>query len=174
MKALRAVILTAVIILMQAYPCFAVLQEGQPAIDFKLPSIYDSAKVYSLRDLRGKVVLMNIWASWCTSCKMEMPEFVNLMEEFKGKNFQIVAINVDNDKNRAVNFLKGLEGKSHERINFTVLYDNDKSVAKEYKPLGMPMSYLIDKNGNLTKVFFGSFNKENIYTLKAAVKEALK
>lgn len=174
MQLLKKIILTMVFILMQANLSIAVPQEGHAAIDFRLPDITDSAKTYSLKDLRGKVVLLNIWASWCTGCKVEMPEFINLMEEFKGKNFQIVAISVDNDKNKAVNFLKGLEVKSHERINFTVLYDGDKSVAKEYKPMGMPMSYLIDRNGNLTKVFFGSFNKENIYTLKAAVKEALK
>lgn len=174
MQLLKTVILTMVFILMQANLSIAVPQEGHAAIDFKLPDINNSAKIYSLKDLRGKVVLLNIWASWCTGCKVEMPEFVNLMEEFKGKNFQIVAISVDNDKNRAVNFLKGLEEKSRGKINFTVLYDGDKSVTKEYKPLGMPMSYLIDRNGNLTKVFFGSFNKENIYALKAAVKEALK
>lgn len=170
----KTVILSVVFILILANLSLAVLREGQPAMDFKLPDITDNAKTYSLKDLRGKVVLLNIWASWCTGCKVEMPEFINLMEEFKGKNFQIVAISVDNDKNKAVNFLKGLEVKSHERINFTVLYDGDKSVAKEYKPMGMPMSYLIDRNGNLSKVFFGSFSKENIYALKAAVKEALK
>lgn len=174
MKTIRAIIIAAFLVAALPHLSFAVPQEGQPAIDFNLPDINDSAKLYSLKDFRGKVILLNIWASWCTGCQAEMPEFLNTMEEYKGKNFQIVAISVDNSKDKAVNYLKALEEKNHKKINFTVLYDKDKSVTKDYKPRGMPASYLIDKNGRLVKVFLGSFTTDNIGMLRAAIKDALK
>lgn len=174
MKTIRAIIIAAFLVAALPHLSFAVPQEGQPAIDFNLPDINDSAKLYSLKDFRGKVILLNIWASWCTGCQAEMPEFLNTMEEYKGKNFQIVAISVDNSKDKAVNYLKALEEKNRKKINFTVLYDKDKSVTKDYKPRGMPASYLIDKNGRLVKVFLGSFTTDNIGLLRAAIKDALK
>lgn len=174
MKLLKAILLAAFVIVTYPHLSFAIPQEGQPAIDFNLPDINDSARLYSLRDFRGKVILLNIWASWCTGCQAEMPEFLNTADEYKGKNFQIVAVSVDNSKEKAINYLKALEEKSHKKVNFTVLYDKDKSITKDYKPRGMPASYLIDKNGKLAKVFLGSFTKDNIETLRSAIRDALK
>ncbi|MBF0319521.1 MAG: TlpA family protein disulfide reductase [Nitrospirae bacterium] len=152
----------------------AIPMEGQPAIEFSLPDINDASKTVALKDLRGKVVLLNIWASWCTGCKDEMPEFINLQDEYKEKPFIIVAISVDNAKDKAVDFLKALEQTAKKKVNFTILYDKDKATPKDYKPRGMPASYLIDKNGKLTRIFMGSFNASNIGALKSAIEEALK
>ncbi len=152
----------------------AIPMEGQQALDFKLPGLYDTSKTYTLADFTGKVVLLNIWASWCTGCQAEMPEFISLAEEFKEKGFVIVAVSVDNAPSKAVDFLKDLETKTGKKLNFTVLYDKDKVIAKDYKPRGMPASYLIDKNGKLSNIFLGSFTASNIGTLKSAIGNLLK
>lgn len=165
--------LMAVLILAKASS--AVPMEGQPALDFNLPELNDSGRTYSLKDFKGKVVLLNIWASWCTGCQAEMPEFLDMQEKYKKKPFVIVAASVDSNKNKAVDYLKGLEERTRKKVNFTVLYDKDQAIAKkDYKPRGMPASYLIDKNGTLKRIFLGSFTAANIDTLSSAIEEALK
>lgn len=175
MKLIRAAILSLLAILIMANASSAVPMEGQPALDFNLPELNDSGKTYSLKDYKGKVVLLNIWASWCTGCQAEMPEFLEIQEKYKKRPFLIVAVSVDSNKTKAVDYLKGLEEKTREKVNFTVLYDKDQAIAKkEYKPRGMPASYLIDKNGTLKRIFLGSFTAANIDSLTSAIEEALK
>lgn len=174
MKAVHIFFLSLIIAL--AMPGFssAMVQEGQQAIDFSLPDVNDGSRNYSLKDFRGKVVLLNIWASWCTGCQAEMPEFIDIQREYAGKGFIIVAVNVDNNREKAAEFIKNLEEKTRKKAGFIIPYDKEKSLAKEYKPRGMPASYLIDKNGKLFRIFLGSFTSANINTLKTAIEGALK
>lgn len=174
MKAVKYLFIVLVVILILPVISPAMVQEGQQAIDFSLPDIYDNARNRSLKDFRGKVVLLNIWASWCTGCQAEMPEFMDIQKEYAGKGFIIVAVNVDNNKEKAVEFIKKLEEKTRKKLEFVIPYDKEKSVAKEYKPRGMPASYLIDKSGRLSRVFLGSFTEANINILKTAIDGALK
>ena len=152
---------------------FAVPKIGSTAPDFRLSNL-DGTKEYSLRDFRGKVVLLNFWASWCTGCKAEMPEFIRLQEEYKDRNFLIVAVNVDRNPRKAKEFLRNLERTLGKKVNFLVLYDGKKEVIRRYKPIGMPSSYLIDENGTLVKYFPSSFTEENIDVLKKSVEEVLR
>ncbi len=152
---------------------FAVPKTGSPAPDFQLPDL-DGTKTYSLEDFRGKVILLNFWASWCTGCKAEMPEFIKLQEDYKDRGFLIVAVNVDRNPEKAKKFLRGLEEITGRKINFLVLYDGKKRVIKKYRPVGMPSSYLIDRNGVLVKYFPSSFTEENIGVLKKALEEVLR
>ncbi len=151
---------------------FAGVRVGQQAPDFNLPDIF-SGKTYTMKDFKGKVVLLNLWASWCTGCQAEMPEFYKLQKELQGKDFIIVAVSVDNNKEKAVKFLKEVEKRTGIKTPFVVLWDEKKGLAKIYRPRGMPSSYLIDKNGKLKKIFIGSFTSENIGMLKSAIKNAL-
>ncbi|QWR76222.1 TlpA family protein disulfide reductase [Candidatus Magnetomonas plexicatena] len=173
-KFLKISLIAMMLTVFTAAFAFAIPMEGQPAIDFKLPEFFDTTKVYSLSDFTGKVILLNIWASWCTGCQAEMPEFMALADDFKDKGFVIVAVSVDNDAAKAVDFLKDLEAKTGKNLNFTTLYDKDKKIAKDYKPRGMPSSYLIDKTGKIKNIFPGSFSASNIGALKAAIVELLK
>ncbi len=152
---------------------FAVPKMNSPAPDFSLPDL-EGTKTYSLVDFKGKVILLNFWASWCTGCKAEMPEFVKLQEEYADKGFLIVAVNVDRDPSKAKDFLKELEEATGSKVNFLVLYDGKKKVIKRYRPIGMPSSYLINREGVLVKYFPSSFTEENIQTLKNAIEEVLR
>ncbi len=152
---------------------FAVPKAGTPAPDFSLPGL-DGGKTYSLDDFKGKVVLLNFWASWCTGCKAEMPEFIKLQEEYRDRGFLIVAVNVDRSPEKAEKFLKGLEELTGKEVNFLVLHDGKKEVIKRYRPIGMPSSYLIDKDGVLVKYFPSSFTEDNIGVLKGAIEEVLR
>lgn len=147
--------------------------EGQPAPDFVLPGLLD-AQTHSLKDVKGKVVLLNIWASWCTGCREEMEDLMSVREHFGPRGFVIVAVNIDNNPERAIHFIKGLEDKTKKKTGFIHLYDKDKTVSKDYRQRGMPTSYLIDREGTLKKIYPGSFTKETIGALKAAIEEALK
>lgn len=151
---------------------FAGIRMGQQAPDFELPDIF-TGKTYTMKDFKGKIVLLNLWASWCTGCKAEMPEFYKLQKEYKGKDFIIVAVSVDNNKDKAVEFLKHVEEKTGIKTPFVVLYDKNKKLARIYRPRGMPSSYLIDKDGKLIKIFIGSFTEENINYLKNEINKAL-
>lgn len=174
MKIAKSLFLTIIVVLIIPNISFPIVQESQQAIDFNLPDIYDNGKTYSLKDFKGKVILLNIWASWCTGCQAEMPELLNLQDEYKAKGLSIVAVSVDSSKDKAVEFLKKLEEKNKMKINFIVPYDKEKAITKDYKPRGMPASYLIDKNGKLAKIFLGSFTSSNMSVLKSAIEETIR
>lgn len=146
---------------------------GQQAPELALPGLFD-AQTLSLKDLKGKVVLLNIWASWCTSCKEEMEDLMAVQEQYGPRGFALVAVNIDNATSSAVDFLKRFESRTKKKPGFILLYDKDKTVSKDYRQRAMPTSYLIDREGILRKTYPGSFSKSTLETLKAAIEEALK
>lgn len=106
---------------------------------------YDGAGAEKrLSDFRGKVVLVNLWATWCAPCITEMPTLAALADAYKGRAFELVAISVDrNDmKARAVGDLEKLAG---DRLAF--YHDPGSAIAFEVKAQGMPTSILYDRNG---------------------------
>jgi len=146
---------------------------GQQAPDFVLSGLF-GGKTTSLKDLQGKVVLLNIWASWCTSCKEEMEDFMAVQEQYGPRGFALVAVNIDNAPSSAIDFLQRLENRTGKRPGFILLYDKDKTISKDYRQRAMPTSYLIDRQGIVRKIYPGSFSKSTLETLKAAIEEALK
>ena len=151
----------------------AAFGDVEPAYDFNLPDIFDESKVYSLEDFKGKVVLINLWASWCTGCKKEMPLFHFIQARYSNKGFTFIAVNIDDNKKNALKFLKKLEKKMDTKLNFPVVYDKDKELAEKYNPLGLPASYLIDRNGDLAQKFIGSFDNSNVINLTLAIDRLL-
>ncbi len=169
---MRKLTIIYILTLMFSIQSFAIVKIGQPVPDFSLPDIF-TGKTYTMKDFKGKIVLLNLWASWCTGCKAEMPEFYRLQKELEGKDFIIVAISIDSNKEKAIRFLKKVEKKTGIKTPFIVLWDKNKTLAKIYKPRGMPSSYLIDKDGRLIKIFIGSFTERNIGILKSAIEKAI-
>lgn len=116
-------------------------EEGHPAPDFSLKSL--DGKTVRLSDLRGKkVVLINFWATWCPPCRFEMPTMQQIYSEYKGKGFEILAINIEPDATKEIReFMKEL------RLSFPVLLDPEMKVARKYRVFGLPVSVLIDRQG---------------------------
>jgi len=113
---------------------------GGAAPDFTLKS--NQGKNIRLQELRGEVVMLNFWASWCGPCRQEMPLMNDIYEEFKDLGFTILAVNVDEDSADADRFL------SKVPVDFPVLYDNKSKVSEMYKVDAMPTTVLIDRDGN--------------------------
>lgn len=148
---------------------FATPQIGDYAIPFKLPDLYNLKSFSSNDDFRGKVVLLNLWASWCSGCKDEMPRFVQLQKELRGTDFKILLSNIDNDSNNAIEFLNQVD----KNRTLSSLYDKEKTLPKSYQCFGMPSSYLIDKNGKIVDIFVGSLDNDSIQKLQNEIKNLL-
>ena len=166
--------LTAVLTIAAQTAAFAGMPApGEQAPAFTLPGLYD-AKVVSLKDLRGSVVLLNIWASWCTSCRDEMEDLMAVQELYGFRGFRLVAVNIDNAPASAVDFLQRLELRTRKKPGFIFLYDKEKTVPNDYRQRAMPTSYLIDRQGIVRKIYPGSFSKGTLDGLKTSIEEALK
>lgn len=119
-----------------------VLEKGKPAPDFTLTTL--TGEKASLSDYKGKVVMINFWATWCTYCDKEMPDLQKIYEENKDKDFVVLAVNVGEDKKTAKDYIdKG-------GYSFPVLLDEDNTVAQtKYFVSAFPTTYYIGKDGNL-------------------------
>ncbi len=121
---------------------------GKYAPEFNLNNI--NGKKVALSDLRGKVVLLNFWATWCRPCRAEMPSLGNLHTALKDRGFTVIAISVDASDRPVKSFV--LE----KGISFPVLMDKDKEVAfDQYGVFGLPTSFLIDRKGVVVEKFMG-------------------
>jgi peroxiredoxin len=107
--------------------------------DFTLPN--PEGKKVSLKDFRGKVVFLNFWATWCVPCREEMPAMEKLYQEFKERNFVVLAVNVKDRKQDAVNFFKELT------LSYPMVIDPDAQVGLLYGAWGLPTTYLIGPKG---------------------------
>lgn len=170
----RFIRLIVFIICLFSVSVMAAPKVGDMAIDFNLKEIRGEEKRYTLSDFKGNFVLFNIWASWCSGCKEEMPHFIDLQEAYKKDDFMIVATSIDRKEDASLKFLKKLERKSGKKVNFLVLIDDDKKIAKGYNPFGLPASYLLDKNGRIIKSFYGSIKGTALKDLKTQIGALLK
>ncbi|NNL43411.1 MAG: TlpA family protein disulfide reductase [Desulfobacterales bacterium] len=125
-----------------------VLGKGVPAPDFTFPGL-DGQKV-SLADSKGKVVLLNIWATWCAPCVAEMPSMEKLYRELKDEGFVLLAVSVDETGTDAVApFMK------KHKLGFPVLLDTVGDIKSLYQVTGIPESFIIDKNGIIIEKIIG-------------------
>jgi len=152
---------------------FAVVKSGDKIIDFSLPNLHDSNKKISISSTDSKVILLNLWASWCPGCKAEMPQFIKLQGEFDKNDFTLITVNVDSKSQKAIEYLSKLEKKVKLPVNFITAYDEDKSVVKAYKPRGLPASYLI-VDGKIKKAFLGSFTDKSELSLENEIRSLIK
>jgi len=124
------------------------LGKGVPAPNFTLPGL--DGKMVSLADYRGKVVLLNIWATWCPPCVEEMPSMEKLYQALKGEGFEILAVSVDVSGAKAVlSFMK------KHKLNFPALTDTKGSIKSLYQTTGVPESFIIDKDGIIVEKVIG-------------------
>ena len=108
--------------------------------DFTLTDL--DGKTWNLKDLRGKVVLLNFWATWCPPCRKEMPDLETLYVRFKDQGFVVLAIS-DEDAAKVRPFLDG------RNITYPVLLDRGRRVNHQFQIEGIPKSFVYDRNGKL-------------------------
>jgi len=143
-----------------AAPVIAV-EPGAPAPGFRLPT-FDSAPPVSLAELRGKVVFVDFWASWCSPCRQSLPLYDKLRNDFAATDFVILAIGLDEDVADAKAFL------GEHPVKYTTLQNPQGDVAKAFDLKGMPSSYLIDRDGIVRARHVG-FEPKDIDVLKKEI-----
>lgn len=136
----------------------AATQVGQLAPDFTLPDLNGAST--RLADLRGKVILIDFFASWCDPCKKELPELEKLYRELSKRGVVFVGVNIDREKKNAAEMVQRFQ------LSFKVVVDPVGTVAELYDPPKMPTSYLIDKAGVLRFVNQGFDGAADILRLR--------
>ncbi len=121
-------------------PLHAASVQGK-APNFTLKS--NSGKNVKLSELRGQVVLLNFWASWCGPCRQEMPLLEKMQRRYSSLGFTVLGVNVEEDPRKAKTLLKDIS------VSFPILFDTRNTVSKQYKVSAMPSTVMIDRNGNM-------------------------
>jgi peroxiredoxin len=120
-------------------PILQPMKDIAPTPAFSL--VTPEGKKIALKDFTGKIVLLNFWASWCVPCREEMPAMDKLYQEFKDKNFVILAVAVKDRKQDTVNFVKEL------KITYPIALDPEGEVGMLYGAWGLPATYIIGPKG---------------------------
>lgn len=121
--------------------------EGQQAPDFALKS--STGENLRLSEYRGDVVMINFWATWCGPCRQEMPLLDELYSRYQRVGFNLLGVNIDDDSGRAMRMVDELG------VSFPVLFDARKEVSKLYRVEAMPVTVLVDREGNVRHVHHG-------------------
>ena len=127
------------------------IADARMAPQVSLPD--QAGKTVSLSSLRGRVVLVDIWASWCPPCKAAFPAYEDLFQEYGPRGFDVLAVNVDAKRSAADEFLSGRHFQMH------VVFDPKGDTPAAFNLRGMPTSYLIDKRGSIRFVHEGFTDK---------------
>ncbi len=138
-----ALLLTALLIANQTYA----LPANKKAPDFTLKSF--SGENIRLAEQRGKILLVNFWATWCTPCRQEIPKLNNLHKKYSRLGASVWGINIDKNLTQA----KSMANQLH--IIYPVLHDSDQAVSKSYDLSAMPYTLLIDRNGVIKNIYYG-------------------
>ena len=126
-----------------------VVKLGEPAPNFQLPDL--NGRLVTLSDLRGKVVLLNFWATWCGPCRVEMPAMEQLYQTFSRKDFEILAVSIDA---QGVAITRPFQQEYH--LTFPILHDADYRVGLTYGARSLPMTFLVDRQGVVRHQIFGA------------------
>jgi peroxiredoxin len=126
---------------------FAATLSG-PAPGFSLQS--SSGEQVSLESLKGKVVMVNFWATWCVPCRQEMPHLQALYERYESLGFELLAVNVEKNKDEEVK-----KWLAETPVTFPVLFDPANEVTKLYKVQTMPSTVLIGRDGTMRFIHHG-------------------
>jgi len=125
----------------------ASIAPGAVAPPFQLHS--SASTDVSLADLKGQVVLINFWASWCGPCRQEMPVLEQLYKKYKAAGFTLIGVNVEPKSGDAEGFLKSTP------VSFPILFDTDSKVSKLYEVSGMPSTVILDRSGKVRYIHHG-------------------
>jgi thiol-disulfide isomerase/thioredoxin len=118
---------------------------------------------HRLEDYRGKVVLINFWATWCEPCRAEMPSINKLRASLAGQPFVVLAVNLGENEQRIRRFMTQVP------LEFTVLLDRDSAVAKAWRARVLPASFLVGPDGRVRYAVIGEYDWEQDAARKAVL-----
>jgi cytochrome c biogenesis protein CcmG/thiol:disulfide interchange protein DsbE len=141
-------------------------RQGFLAPDFTLNTPDGTA--FTLSELRGQAVLVNLWATWCPPCRAEMPAIQKLYDEYKDQGFIVLGLNMtyQDDPTAVVPFVQ------EKRLTFPILIEETGEVAKKYELRSLPSSYFIDRDGIIREVVIGGPMSEAL--LRTRIESTLK
>jgi cytochrome c biogenesis protein CcmG, thiol:disulfide interchange protein DsbE len=138
--------------------------EAQVAVgaqpDFTLPTLQSDP--IALSALRGSVVLVDFWATWCAPCRESFPFYAELVERYGERGFRVVAVSVDEDPGALARFVE------RTAPPFAIVWDERHRVVEQFAPAGMPTSYLLDRTGLVRRVTIG-FDDDHRQAIEADV-----
>ena len=123
---------------------------GEPTPPLALEDM--QGRAHRLSDYRGKVVLVNFWATWCAPCRDEMPSIERLRASLAGEPFEVLAVNLAEPRSRIERFLAQMP------LSFPVLLDRNSRTAKAWRARMLPASYLVDATGRIRAVHYGELD----------------
>lgn len=141
------------------------LEEGDRAPAFSAPALDGDGKL-SLAAYKGKVVFLDFWASWCAPCLTSLPMLEELRKELAGQDFQILAVNVDKDRDKAKRFL------GRHPIGYPSVSDPEGKLPATFELKAMPTSFLIDRKGVIRHIHDG-FRPSDMNGLKDRIRALL-
>ena len=137
----------AVLLVATGVSAHAAAPAPQPAPDFSLPA-RDGGDL-RLSSLKGQVVMINFWATWCGPCRQEMPLLEQIQAKYEPLGFTLLGVNVEPDSAAATAWLKGVP------VSFPILFDTQNAVAERFGVMGMPSSVFVDREGRVRHVHRG-------------------
>jgi len=148
-------------------PCALALEAGGRVPDLATPRLDDPAQSLSLASLRGNVVYVDFWASWCVPCRLSMPALDALYKRNQARGFAVVGVNKDVSAADARRFLAKVP------VSFTLVSDGQDAAARAFDVKAMPSGYLVDRKGVVRNVHRG-FTTESADTLAREIDALLK
>ena len=124
----------------QVQPEMQKVSQLRPAPDFILQDI--NGEEVGLKDFKEKTVLLLFWATWCPHCKEEIPKLKDIYKNYKDKDFDILAISVDDNLEKLKKFVE------KNKIQYKILFDKETEIARLYGVMGVPAHFVVDKEGN--------------------------
>lgn len=146
--ALAAVFVLALVI--RILPEMQLIGVGSQAPSFDAANLR-TGRPSGLADYQGRVILLNIWATWCQPCRVEMPALERLSRQMANTDFKVVAVSVDvSDSSEVMAFTRALG------LTFDILHDPSRKIELRYQTTGVPESFVIDRHGAIIKKVIGA------------------
>jgi thiol-disulfide isomerase/thioredoxin len=162
LPSLAAVLAVALLVAPSPTAARTKMAVGARALDFTRPSL--AGRTVRLSSLRGHVVLLDFWATWCEPCKKELPLLSKLAPRWRQKGIEVVAVDVDDDAEAAKEFLRARD------IHLVVVHDSNKKIANAYEPEKMPTSFAIDAAGVVRAINAGFEDGDEVKLEKQLVR----
>jgi cytochrome c biogenesis protein CcmG, thiol:disulfide interchange protein DsbE len=140
----------AVALIIKIRPQLNLLEVGSRAPDFRAVELA-TGRARTLADYKGKVILLNIWATWCQPCRVEMPAIERLHKKLGGSDFQVVSVSIDADGDSVVAAYARDLG-----LTFQILHNQPGDIQQIYQTTGVPESFVIDREGIIVKKVIGA------------------